>query len=341
MNVLVGFLPANEQLGGKLLFTGEARLNLKNAFATGEAIGLNWQQLQRGSPRLQLAFQKPYLFHTAFGVDVNFELYKRDSLFLNINGQVGLQYALSEQQKGKILLQSSKTTVLNIDTLQLKFTKRLPSIIDVSSLSVGLQYEFNNTDYRFNPRSGNELLIIALVGDKKIQKNNAVTQIKDTSFNYNHLYDSFPLKSYQFRVRIAATHYFPIAKQAALKAAFNAGAFQSPSYFNNELFQIGGYRLLRGFDEESIFTNQFAIVTLEFRYLFAQNSYFFSFSDFGFAKYKNNSLSFAHTYLGMGMGMAFETKTGIFNISYAVGKRNDVKLDLRQSKIHLGFVSVF
>jgi hypothetical protein len=43
----------------------------------------------------------------------------------------------------------------------------------------------------------------------------------------------------------------------------------------------------------------------------------------------------------MGMGMAFETKTGIFNISYAVGKRNDVKLDLRQSKIHLGFVSIF
>jgi len=55
----------------------------------------------------------------------------------------------------------------------------------------------------------------------------------------------------------------------------------------------------------------------------------------------NRDANFQHTYLGIGTGLAFETKTGIFNISYAVGKRNDLNFDLRQSKIHIGFVSLF
>ena len=39
--------------------------------------------------------------------------------------------------------------------------------------------------------------------------------------------------------------------------------------------------------------------------------------------------------------MAFETKAGIFNISYAAGKRDDQKFNLRQAKIHLGYVNYF
>jgi outer membrane protein assembly factor BamA len=341
INVLIGFLPANQQLGGKLLLTGQANLNLKNAFGTGETIGLDWQQLQSKSPRLNLLFQKPYLFNTSVGLNFNFELYKRDTSFLNINGLFGLQYALSSKETGKLLLQTSRTNVLNIDTLQVMFTKKLPDVIDVSSVSIGLEYDYSKTNYRFNPRNGNEFVITGTAGNKIIRKNNAILQLKDPSFNYNKLYDSLKLKSYQLRIQANASHYFPIGKQATFKTALQVGLYQSPSYFNNELFQIGGYRLLRGFDEESIYTNRFAIATIEYRYLLAQNSYFFGFTDIGLAKYQNNSLSFSHTYAGAGAGLAFETNTGIFNITYAVGKRDDTKFDLRQSKIHLGFISVF
>ncbi len=41
------------------------------------------------------------------------------------------------------------------------------------------------------------------------------------------------------------------------------------------------------------------------------------------------------------LGMAFETKAGIFNISYAASKEDDQKFNLRQSKIHLGYVNYF
>ncbi len=58
LNVLVGFLPANADLGGKLLLTGDATLDLRNPFGNGETIAVNWQQLQPSAPRLDLLFHK-------------------------------------------------------------------------------------------------------------------------------------------------------------------------------------------------------------------------------------------------------------------------------------------
>src|SRR5207253_9449628 len=107
------------------------------------------------------------------------------------------------------------------------------------------------------------------------------------------------------------------------------------------LFQLGGYKLLRGFDEESIFASQYAVATLEYRYLLGRNSFLFCFTDAGWAKNTSQSSKYSNSYLGTGLGMAFETKAGIFNISYAVGKRDDTNFNMRQSKIHLGYVNYF
>jgi outer membrane protein assembly factor BamA len=63
VNILVGLLPTTDASGSnKLQFTGEANLNLKNALGTGETIGLNWQQLQVKSPRLNLMYQQPFVW---------------------------------------------------------------------------------------------------------------------------------------------------------------------------------------------------------------------------------------------------------------------------------------
>ncbi len=341
VNLLIGFLPSNAQTGGKLLLTGEANIDLRNPFGNSEVFALNWKQLQTKSPRLNLLFQRPYIFHSPFGFNMNFQLYKRDSFYLNIQSQAGLSYFVSSKKSITASAQLNKTNVLNVDTVLIKITKRLPEIIDLSSSILSIQYDVNNTNYRFNPRSGNELQFSAGFGNKKVRRNNTILAIKDTLFNYGNLYDTLQQNGYVFRSRLYAAHYFPMAKQATFKTSLNAGWYQSPNYFQNELFQIGGFKLLRGFDEESIFSNRFAVGTLEYRYLLAQNGYFFVFTDIGRAAYSRSSGSYAYTYIGVGSGIAFETKTGIFNISYAVGKRNDLKWDLRQSKIHVGFVSLF
>ena len=341
INALVGFLPANQQLGGKLLLTGEATLNLKNAFGTAETLALDWQQIQPRSPRLNIAFQRLYLFSSLLGLDFNFELFKKDSFFLNVNALVGLNYYLSEKQSGKVFIQTASTNVLDVDTNLVRLTKRLPDVNDVGAVNLGVEYNFNNTDYRYNPRSGNELNIVAFAGKKTVKKNNAILQLKEPGFDYGSLYDTVKLNAYQVKIKLSAAHYFKTGKLTTLRTAIQAGWYQSPNYFLNDLFQVGGYRLLRGFDEESIYTNLYSVGSLEYRFIIAQNSYFFGFTDVGSANFKTNTVAYHHTYIGAGIGLAFESGAGIFNISYAVGKRDDTSFDFRQSKIHLGFVSRF
>ena len=59
-------------------------------------------------------------------------------------------------QSGKIFLQKQNTFLLGggIDTNSIKSTKKLPPNIDVSSLNFGIEYEWNNTNYKNNPQKG-------------------------------------------------------------------------------------------------------------------------------------------------------------------------------------------
>lgn len=342
-NFLIGFLP-NASQSGKLQLTADVNLNLKNALNGGETILLNWQQLQAKSPRLNLGYQQPYIFNSSFGFDFAFDLFKKDSTFLQVNALLGLQYLLSASQSGKVFFQWQNSFLLanGVDTNQVKATKTLPPNIDVSAVNIGLDYDWSKTDYRLNPRSGNELKLTAAVGIKNVKRNNDILSIKDPSFNYASLYDSLKERAYQFRIKLSAAHYFPVGKQATVKTALNAGVFISPSTFRNELFQIGGYKLLRGFSEESIYATQYAVLTAEYRYRLALNSFLFGFVDGGLVKNKYQAINLKNNFIGAGLGLAFETRFGLLNISYAAGKRNDVKLNLREaSKIHFGYVNYF
>jgi outer membrane protein assembly factor BamA len=345
INLLFGILPNNDQLSNKkLLITGEGNLNLKNALGAGETIGLSYQRLQVRSQRLNLFYQHPYLFNSPAGLDFAFDMYRRDSIYLNVNLQLGANYILSSTQTGKLYVQHFLTIANGINTAYVLQNHRLPDESDVSSFNLGVDYNINTTDYNRNPRKGNEFTISTTVGTKKIKKNNQVTDLEDPNdplFEFEKLYDTVKLKTYQFRIKVTAAKYFPLGKQGTIKTAANGGIYQSANTFRNELFQIGGFRLLRGFDEESQYLSQYAIGTLEYHYLISQNSYFYAFIDGGWGRNNSQNTNVSHTYLSTGLGLAFETKVGVFNLAWAVGRREDIPFNLRQSKIHFGFINYF
>ena len=76
------------------------------------------------------------------------------------------------------------------------------------------------------------------------------------------MYDSVKLKTYQLRFRVKAAQYFKTGKQTVLKTGINAGWYESPSYFRNELFQIGGYKLLRGLMKKVFLQTGLLVTTL-------------------------------------------------------------------------------
>lgn len=339
-DAIIGFLPNNQQNDGKLLFTVDAKLCLYNAFAKGERIIFNWQQIQPQSPRIDIGFSTPYIFNSEAGLDFNFNLYKRDSAYLNIATDIGLTYLLSNKTSFKIFISNLSTRIIQPDTAYIITNKKLPSVLDLSIVNIGAEYFLNNTKgTKLNKLSGFEIKLNVGFGQKKIMLNNTITSLKTDGFNYAGLYDSVAAISYQLKCKIAAAKYFSISKQSVIKVAANFGLIQTQNYLQNELFQIGGFKLLRGFDEENIFTSQYIVGSLEYRYLIARNSYFFAFSDGGYTKNQNTSLNYS--YFGNGLGLAFETKQGILNISFAAGKRNDLPFNLRETKIHIGLVSSF
>ena len=346
INVLIGFLPQNS-ITGKSRLTADVNLDLKNTLGAAETILLNWQQLQPESPRLNLGYSHPFILNSNFGIDLSFDLLKRDSNYLQISGVLGIQYNISSNENFKIFYQNEKSFLLSggVDTNQIIYSKMLPVNIDVSSANVGLGYHFVNTNYKFNPRKGNEFNITASAGIKKTTKNNTIILLKDPAnpaFDFNSLYDGVKPRTYRFKIISSAAHYFPFGKNNTLKAAANIGLIQSPQIYRNELFQIGGYQLLRGFDEESIYANKYAVLTAEYRYLVGVNSFFFGFSDIGFTKTKYNTTNFSNSFQSAGIGLEFETKFGLLNLSYALGKRNDVKFDIRNSsRIHFGYINYF
>mgnify|MGYP000016409556 CR=1 FL=1 len=120
---------------------------------------------------------------------------KKDSSYVNVNLQIGTNYHFSSTQTGKLLLQNFRTILLDVDTNTVKYSKRLPQQIDVSTVNIAAEYELNNTNYRFNPRKGNELHLTFSTGTRTVKKNNSITELTDNNgFKYSTLYDSVKLK---------------------------------------------------------------------------------------------------------------------------------------------------
>lgn len=349
VNVLLGIIPAPASALGpdqktKLLITGDVNILLNNSIGLGETIGLTYQKMAAGTPRLNVLYKHPYILRSNFGAEFAFEMYKRDSAYLNLDVQMGVRYQAGVNQFARVFFQHQKTNAYP-DSAVLKLTKRLPDNLDMKLYNIGFGYEYNNTDYRRNPSKGNELGATLAFGTKKILVNSGITDLKDPlnpQFNFASLYDTVKTSTFQFKVKANAARYFRTGKTGVLKTAISGGLLISQYYLRNELFQLGGYKLLRGFDEESIFAAQYLVGTAEYRYrLPGPDSYFFVFTDFGYAQNKLNNQPVEHYYLAAGLGLTFATKAGLFNVSLASGKRDDLPFGVKQTKIHFGYVNLF
>jgi hemolysin activation/secretion protein len=135
--------------------------------------------------------------------------------------------------------------------------------------------------------------------------------------------------------------FIPLFRSSTFLIANKSGFLENKNLFENELFRIGGLKTLRGFDEESLTASVFSIFTLEFRYLFDENSFFQVFMDAAWYE-RNSTTAYLHdTPYGFGIGVNFETKAGIFALSYAMGKSDSQELQFKSAKIHFGLTAKF
>ncbi len=343
-DILLGLLPSPDP-NRRFQLTGNINVDMYNQFAAGERIHLNFENLQPGVQELEIDFNYPFIFDWPFGLDAHFDLYKRDSTYIDLGYHLGLQYLISGHNYLSFFTESDGTNLLNVDTSTIIQTKKLPQNIDVRRNLFGSEFHHENLDYRPNPRKGHSLDIRASIGTKKVTKNLTITSLKDPTnedFDFNTLYDALDLRSFQFRTNANVNIFLPLFQSSTLLLSNKTGWIKSgESLFQNELYRIGGTKTLRGFNEEVIFANFYNITTLEYRLLIDRNSNIFTFFDFGYYDQHTTSNRISDRPYGFGLGLNLATKIGIFSISYAVGKDRNEPLNFRNGRVHFGMVTQF
>lgn len=337
---LIGVLPNSAQTG-RMLITGSFLGELNGQFGQGERIYVKFEQLRPQTQLLDLQFNYPYLLGLPFGADLQFNLYKRDTNYLDVAYTAGVQYLLEGGDYLKAFLNNRSSVLLNVDEAKLLQMQALPDTLDVSRSAFGVEYVRRQLDYRFNPRRGWSLMLHADAGVRRIRRNPEIENI-DLGF----LYDSLQQRAFQYRLEGKIEGYFPLFRRTTLKTALQTGwIISSQDIYANEQYRIGGNRLLRGFDEELVFATNYAVLTLEYRLLLQQNSYLYTFADYARVDERtSNTLPGTSTIdfpYGFGAGITFETSAGVFGVSLAFGSRKNNPLDFGAPKVHLGYVSLF
>lgn len=334
---LIGVLPDNSRNSGSLLITGTFNAELQNQFGQGEKIYIAFEQLRPETQQLDLQFNYPYILSLPFGIDAKFDLYRRDTSFLDLELDLGIQYLLEGGNYLKAFWNNTSSTLLTIDEDEILAQQQLPDQLDVSNSTFGLEYAFQKLDYRFNPTKGWNTVLRAGAGIKRIRRNNEIEALELGS-----LYDELALRSIQFRIEPLFEGFLPLSKRSTLMGRIRGGLIltDEPVYFN-EQYRIGGSQDLRGFDEESIFATRYGIATVEYRFLLGLNSYFNIFGDYAYVEDQTTAKDQVLRPYGFGAGITFETKVGLFGMSLAFGKVEDIPIDFSAPKIHFGYVSLF
>ena len=329
-NGIVGILPNNET--GKITITGDISLQLQNSLHHAEEIDFHWQHLQPLTQNLTLNASYPYLFSTPIGIDGSLKLFKQDTTYLQVDSKIGLKYLLIGGNYLEVFYENITSSLLSTTALESLTT--LPPYADVTTDLYGLQYKAVALDNIYSPRRGYEVLASAAVGNKTIHVNNRLNPVA---------YDSVQLKSIEYRLNLNGAFYIPLFNRSAIKFRLQGGYIDAPSLLLNDLYRIGGFAVLRGFDEQSIYVSAYSVGTVELHYLLEQNSYLFLFYDQGWCRETGLEYIkyFNDTPAGFGAGMSFQTKAGIFSLAYALGQGHNNPINFKDGKISFGIASTF
>lgn len=318
VNGVVGLQP--NPVTQKVSFTGELNLKLLNTLKRGELVDIRWQSIRDQTQSMKVRMNYPFLFKTSFGLDGNFQLYKRDTSFIELRTTAGVQYFMSHGSYVKAFYQNIQSNVLSGGSNNPTYAK----LGTTASNNYGLSYVRQSLDYVPNPSNGHQFQVTGSAGTRTFQ-------LSDTS----QVLSSLILKG-----EVSAEFFIPLAKRHVLRVANHTEFYNTEEIFQNELFRFGGLTSQRGFNEDELVASTLSTTTLEYRFLLDQDSHVFAFYDQTW--YENNSTTYTNDQpFGFGIGFSFSTNLGVFSISYALGKQLNNPVLLSNSKVHFGYIAYF
>lgn len=337
---LIGVLPQTINGVRKWTITGDLIAEMNNIFGGGEFIFFQFKRLQAENLELVIKNNIPYLFSLPVGSHLDFKIFKNSNQNIDTYLDGGFQWLYNGYNSIKFFGSYRASSLLEIDLEQIKSSNKLPPKLDFSYSGVGVGIHIDHLDYKYNPTSGFATAFTTVIGRKHIIPNRQIVDIE----GFANSYDTLKIKTLQAELKADFSWYTNVRNWATIKMSIQSGLiFNENKLRINELMRIGGNRILRGFDEESLLTDFYGFGTFEFRFIFDQNSYMsLPFVDLGYVNLRDeNGAANLTPVVGLGLGLNFGTKAGIFNLSFAAGRAAPNPLDFSRMKIHFGYVNLF
>ena len=304
---LVNF--SSKENGKGLLLNGNLDLKLNNTFNTGEKFEIIWNKVSDEKTDFKINSYVPYILNSKFSTTLEFYLYRQDSTFINTNFELKTDYSINQKSHASILYSSEKSNyLLNISNNDLA---------SYSNYFIGLGYELKKSSTSNLYKYKNGLNLNLTIGKRKTDRE-SINQLK---FHFSAFAN----------VQINNRGYLNIKNES--------GLLTSKNYLLNELFRIGGANSIRGYNEQSIFTNGYSYSNIEFRYSLDTSSYLYSITDLG--GYKENTTNKIKKLLGIGAGYQFRINNNLVNLGYVISTNSSTNAKLNSSRLVVRWTSFF
>ena len=304
---LVNF--SSKENGKGLLLNGNLDLKLNNTFNTGEKFEIIWNKVSDEKTDFKINSYVPYILNSKFSTTLEFYLYRQDSTFINTNFELKTDYSINQKSHASILYSSEKSNyLLDISNNDLA---------SYSNYFIGLGYELKKSSTSNLYKYKNGLNLNLTIGKRKTDRE-SINQLK---FHFSAFAN----------VQINNRGYLNIKNES--------GLLTSKNYLLNELFRIGGANSIRGYNEQSIFTNGYSFSNIEFRYSLDTSSYLYSITDLGV--YKENTTNKIKKLLGIGAGYRFRINNNLVNLGYVISTNSSTNAKLNSSRLVVRWTSFF
>lgn len=304
--------------------SGQMNLNLINSIGYSEKLFIRWQAPGEGSQKLNLNTDFPYILSTPVGAGYELLMNKQDSTFLSVKHKPSVNFkAYRYFSFSTFALIESNNVFIPVDPNN----NHSNYLSDYKKTLYGLELGLKKGKTNYTYMDGWSVSTSFATGNRSINNDS------DNS--------SLQAKSLQFATEISLNYHKRVWQQSLFAGSFRSNLQAGDKFLENELFRIGGFSSLKGFDENSIKCSSYGIITSEYRIYFAEDTYFSTIVNAAWVE--SNSIQGYNKGFpwGVAAGINFRTKPGILSAYYGLGKKQNESLEISNSKIHIGFVSLF
>ena len=307
-NIFDGFLSFDtDENSGRINIEGYAKINLINTFNGGEKINFDFRSQKNQDRSLNSDVYIPYVFGSPLNLKYGLNLIQKDSSYTSNENLIDIDMIFGNIRSG-LGLQTNKSTseeaIENVENFKSK-------LINVFSEYIIL----DNSDQLIP-----ELFKISLRYGSGLKEQSG----EKTNFS---------------KYSVELHKKFNLSSKFKLQSSITRRKINSKNLVNNELLRFGGYNSIRGYDENSIFTDGYTLLKTSLNYYLNDTIYIYTIFDL--ANYSNEILDLNEDIYSGGLGFSSRTDNGIISISYSKGNRWGNSFNLKNAKINVIFITFF